>query len=146
MTHKYKELEDIDSKLRRIEKVQMPNPNMSSHQLIRIVDAKVPTHYSLKEEEIKKIIDTVSKSKDLVLIVQQGAMGFSPKYVVVDCFYPFVGIDQPLCATILSIEEKQLPKKWDFEKLSKTFNSTENLRKIDFFKQEIPRAKSSYYY
>jgi len=100
----------------------------------------------LSENELRIIIDNISSRNDLILTVTQGGMGFYPVYNVLKGNYIFIGNEDPYIEKVISFSDKQLPAEWSFDKLSEFFNSTSNLKKIEFFKQEIPRKKDSYYY
>lgn len=138
-------IKSLDNKLRRDNRVYAPIPNISGGRA-RILDVKEATDYILSDDDIKMLLEFVDKEASAMILVKQGGMGFYPKYDIVKANYIYVGNETPYVEIMTSFTEKQLPKGWDFDRLSKSFNSEKNLEKIEFFKQEKPRKKDSYYY
>jgi hypothetical protein len=139
-------LKSLDNKLRKTVRIASPVPNISGRAYPGFVDTKQETDYVLSEDELNTLIDSVNSNDSSMILVKQGGMGFYPKYDIVTGNYLYYWNDTAHIETIVSFTEKQLPEGWDFDKLSDTFNSENNLEKIDFFKQERPKKRSSYEY
>ena len=140
-----KKLQTLDQKLREKSKMYTPVGNMSGGYP-RLVDCMNYTNYKLTENELQTIIDSLKDNNPLMMSVTQGGSGFYPNFNSIKGNFLFVGNDNPYIETLVSFEEKQLPDGYDFDKLSEIFNSKENLDKLEYFKQQAPYKKSSYYY
>jgi len=138
-------LKSLDNKLRRNSKLSTPVPNMTGGTS-RYVNVKKETDYILSEEELNMIINYINEDSSSMILVKQGGTGFYPKYDIVKANFIYLGNENPYVETLVSFTEKQLPENWNFDRLSETFNSEKNLDKIDYFKQERPRERSSYEY
>src|SRR3989344_1543275 len=100
------------------------------------------THYKMKRGEIQKTLDIICNN-DLIMYPINTNWGFSIGYLIGSIENDAPGI-KPEINTLLQFIEKQLPKGYNFEKLSETFKRPRNLELVAYSGLDPIGNKSDY--
>jgi hypothetical protein len=88
------------------------------------------TNECMNEEEIKEVLNISKRDKYSIYPINT-AMGFSVGYDICEI------LSRGERKVLLRFKEGQLPKKYTFKEMSKTFMSKENLKKAKFIGEKI---------
>jgi len=120
-------LTGLNEKLHRIQKGTF-TPNLFGDPFPVYFDTY--TNECMNEGEIKEVLN-ISKKNKYSLYPINTAMGFSVGYEICKI------LSRGKRKVLLRFKEKQLPKKYTFKEMSKTFMSKENLKKTKSIGEEI---------
>lgn len=116
---------------------------------VPVLDLIAKDGVTITQEEIEKLLKIITERDDLVFYPTNINTGFRVGFQVSQGYKPMPGVEAER-ERLLTFGESQLPKEYDFKKLSKTFLNKRNIQLMTFFdmapdKKEM-RDKGNYEY
>ena len=142
-------LKEIDKRVRKEEVRNMinPCPNMGPQTFSRsprVIETYLRNN-KLTSEEINNLVRIVEEKRDIAFYPTNTEMGFAVGYELVKLngFFPGVPMKKEV---LLRFLDSQLPKNYDFAKLSETFMKEKNLSLAEKVGVKIKKNYSHYDY